>query len=69
MPAFFDAAVTAGGELLHEPPLWPQYHAAYYRAFVRDPDGNNVATVCHFPQERGTSGREGRLSLCSHHYE
>jgi hypothetical protein len=24
------------------PRLWPEYHPAYYGAFVRDPDGNNV---------------------------
>ena len=45
--AFFDAAVAAGAEALHEPRLWPEYHATYYGAFVRDPDGNNVEAVCH----------------------
>lgn len=43
--AFFDAAVAAGAEVLHEPRLWPEYHADYYGAFVRDPDGNNVEAV------------------------
>ena len=47
--AFFDAAVAAGGEVLHEPRLWPEYHEHYYGAFVRDPDGNNVEAVCHLP--------------------
>jgi len=45
--AFFDAALGAGAEVLHEPRLWPEYHPAYYGAFVRDPDGNNVEAVCH----------------------
>jgi catechol 2,3-dioxygenase-like lactoylglutathione lyase family enzyme len=45
--AFFDAAISAGAEVLHEPQEWPIYHAAYYGAFVRDPDGNNVEAVCH----------------------
>jgi catechol 2,3-dioxygenase-like lactoylglutathione lyase family enzyme len=45
--AFFDAAVAAGAEVLHEPRLWPEYHPGYYGAFVRDPDGNNVEAVCH----------------------
>ena len=45
--AFFDAAVATGAEVLHEPKLWPEYHADYYGAFVRDPDGNNVEAVCH----------------------
>jgi catechol 2,3-dioxygenase-like lactoylglutathione lyase family enzyme len=45
--AFFQAAVDAGAEVLHEPRLWPEYHPSYYGAFVRDPDGNNVEAVCH----------------------
>ncbi len=48
---FFAAAVGAGAEVLHEPRLWPEYHASYYGAFVRDPDGNNVEAVCHLPEE------------------
>ncbi len=47
--AFFDAAVGAGAEVLHEPREWPEYHPSYYGAFVRDPDGNNVEAVCHAP--------------------
>jgi catechol 2,3-dioxygenase-like lactoylglutathione lyase family enzyme len=45
--AFFDAAVAAGAEILHEPRLWPEYHESYFGAFVRDPDGNNVEAVSH----------------------
>ena len=48
--AFFDAAVAAGAEVLHPPRLWPEYHPAYFGAFVRDPDGNNVEAVCHTPE-------------------
>ena len=48
--AFFDAAVGAGAEVLHEPRLWPEYHPNYYGAFVRDPDGNNVEAVSHGPE-------------------
>jgi len=47
--AFFDAAVGVGAPVLHEPRVWPEYHADYYGAFVRDPDGNNVEAVCHLP--------------------
>jgi catechol 2,3-dioxygenase-like lactoylglutathione lyase family enzyme len=47
--AFFDAAVGLGAQVLHEPRLRPEYHASYYGAFVRDPDGNNVEAVCHEP--------------------
>ncbi len=46
---FFQAAVQAGAEVLHEPRVWPEYHPNYYGAFVRDPDGNNVEAVCHTP--------------------
>jgi catechol 2,3-dioxygenase-like lactoylglutathione lyase family enzyme len=48
--AFFAAAVAVGAEVLHEPRVWPEYHATYYGAFVRDPDGNNVEAVCHTPE-------------------
>jgi len=48
--AFFAAAKALGAEVLHEPRLWPEYHATYYGAFVRDPDGNNVEAVCHGPE-------------------
>ena len=46
---FFAAAAGTGAEVLYEPRLWPEYHASYYGAFVRDPDGNNVEAVCHLP--------------------
>ena len=48
--SFFEAAVGAGAEVLHEPRLWPEYHPGYYGAFVRYPDGNNVEAVCHRPE-------------------
>lgn len=48
--AFFEAAVALDAEVLHEPRVWPEYHAGYYGAFVRDPDGNNVEAVCHAPE-------------------
>jgi catechol 2,3-dioxygenase-like lactoylglutathione lyase family enzyme len=47
---FFEAAVAAGAEVLHEPRVWPEYHPGYYGAFVRDPDGHNVEAVCHVPE-------------------
>ncbi|MEJ7845056.1 MAG: VOC family protein [Acidimicrobiales bacterium] len=48
--AFSDVARGIGAIVLHEPRLWPEYHPAYYGAFVRDPDGNNVEAVCHLPE-------------------
>lgn len=47
---FFRIAVDTGAEVLHPPRVWPQYHAGYFGAFVRDPDGNNVEAVCHVPE-------------------
>jgi catechol 2,3-dioxygenase-like lactoylglutathione lyase family enzyme len=49
--AWYDEAVAAGAEVLHEPRFWPEYHEGYYGAFVRDPDGNNVEAVCHTARE------------------
>jgi catechol 2,3-dioxygenase-like lactoylglutathione lyase family enzyme len=44
------AARGARAEILHEPRVWPEYHAGYYAVFFRDPDGNNVEAVHHtFP--------------------
>jgi catechol 2,3-dioxygenase-like lactoylglutathione lyase family enzyme len=56
--AFFQAALAAGAEVLHEPRVWPEYHAHYYGAFVRDPDGNNVEAVCHVPEEATSPSEE-----------
>lgn len=47
---FFQAATERGADVLYEPREWPEYHAGYYGAFVRDPDGNNVEAVCHTPE-------------------
>lgn len=35
-------AVAAGGESMHSPRLWPEYHPAYYAAFFLDPDGFRI---------------------------
>ncbi|WP_299562171.1 VOC family protein [uncultured Mycolicibacterium sp.] len=45
--AFYRTALELGAESLHAPRRWPEYHAGYYGAFVRDPDGNNVEAVFH----------------------
>src|SRR5579864_3964462 len=48
--AFHAAALEAGGSDDGAPGLRPRYHAAYYAAFVRDPDGNRIEVVCHAPE-------------------
>ncbi len=37
--AVHTAVVATGGEVLHAPRLWPQYHPDYYATFFEDPDG------------------------------
>jgi catechol 2,3-dioxygenase-like lactoylglutathione lyase family enzyme len=48
--AFHEAALAAGGEDNGEPGIRSDYHANYYAAFVRDPDGHNIEAVCHKPE-------------------
>lgn len=53
--AFHAAALAAGGTTLRPPGVWAEYHADYYGAFVRDPEGVNVEAVCHAPAVDGDS--------------
>lgn len=62
--AFYRAALKAGGTDNGAPGLRPAYHAHYYAAFVRDPDGHNIEAVSHFPgrfedQFPGPAGASG----------
>jgi catechol 2,3-dioxygenase-like lactoylglutathione lyase family enzyme len=43
---FHEAATNAGYESNGEPGGRPRYGAGYYAAFVLDPDGNNIESVC-----------------------
>jgi catechol 2,3-dioxygenase-like lactoylglutathione lyase family enzyme len=47
--AFHAAALSAGGRDDGAPGL-RDYHAAYYGAFVLDPDGHRIEAVCHAPE-------------------
>jgi catechol 2,3-dioxygenase-like lactoylglutathione lyase family enzyme len=49
--AFHAAALAAGGSDDGAPGLRPQYHADYYAAFIRDPDGHRIEAVCHAPEK------------------
>lgn len=40
-------ALRNGGTDEGAPRLRPEYHAAYYAAYFRDPDGNKLCVVCH----------------------
>jgi hypothetical protein len=48
--AFHGAAIDAGGTDDGPPGLRPRYHASYFGAFVRDPDGHRIEAVCHAPE-------------------
>ena len=43
----FAVALAAGGRSEGPPGLRPQYHANYYGAYFRDPDGNKICVCCH----------------------
>ena len=43
------AALANGGSCEGPPGLCPHYHADYYGAYLRDPDGNKICVVCHDP--------------------
>jgi len=42
-------ALACGGKSEGAPGLRPDYHAHYYGAYFRDPDGNKICVVCHAP--------------------
>lgn len=42
-------ALAMGGLDEGAPGLRPHYHAHYYGAYFRDPDGNKLCVVCHDP--------------------
>ncbi|HYC21796.1 MAG TPA: VOC family protein [Candidatus Bathyarchaeia archaeon] len=43
---FYDVALAAGASPNGSPGVRSHYDAAYYAAFVLDPDGHNVEAVC-----------------------
>lgn len=45
----YETAITNGGTPEGEPGLRPQYHANFYGAYFRDPDGNKLCVACHLP--------------------
>jgi catechol 2,3-dioxygenase-like lactoylglutathione lyase family enzyme len=43
----YEVALACGGSSEGEPGMRPEYHASYYGAYFRDPDGNKLCVVCH----------------------
>ena len=48
--AAFRVALAHGGTDEGAPGLRPEYHANYYGAYFRDPEGNKICVACHEPQ-------------------
>lgn len=46
----YEVAVSRGGISEGPPGLRPEYHANYYGAYFRDPDGNKFCVACHEPE-------------------
>lgn len=42
-------ALAHGGSSEGAPGLRPEYHAHYYGAYFRDPEGNKLCVACHDP--------------------
>jgi catechol 2,3-dioxygenase-like lactoylglutathione lyase family enzyme len=49
----FHAIAVANGGRCEGPPGLRIYHADYFAAYVRDPDGNKIEAVCHHPSTPG----------------
>ena len=49
--AAYQTALRCGGSSEGLPGLRPQYHANYYGAYFRDPEGNKLCVACHSPEE------------------
>ena len=43
----YQAALANGGTSEGPPGLRPEYHANYYGAYFRDPEGNKLCVACH----------------------
>lgn len=46
----YRVALAHGGVCEGPPGPRPHYHADYYGAYFRDPDGNKIAVACHAPE-------------------
>jgi lactoylglutathione lyase len=46
-------ALAQGGSCEGAPGVRAHYHAHYYGAYFRDPDGNKLCVVCHAPPTGG----------------
>jgi lactoylglutathione lyase len=54
----YEVALASGGSCEGPPGLRPEYHANYYGAYVRDPDGNKICVACHSPEGEANASRD-----------
>lgn len=52
----YQVALANGGSSEGEPGLRPEYHANYYGAYFRDPDGNKLGVACHSAEADADAG-------------
>ena len=57
--AFFDAAVAAGAEVLHEPRVFPEYHENYYGTSSATPTGTTSKRSATFPSRADQRAESG----------
>jgi lactoylglutathione lyase len=50
--AAYEIALAHGGTSEGKPGLRPEYHANYYGAYFRDPDGNKLCVASHAATNR-----------------
>lgn len=51
----YQVALANGGTHEGAPGLRPEYHANYYGAYFRDPDGNKLCVACHLAETEDES--------------
>jgi len=54
----YQVALANGGTPEGEPGLRPEYHAHYYGAYFRDPDGNKLCVACHSADGEANANRD-----------
>ena len=54
----YEVALAHGGSSEGAPGLRPEYHANYYGAYFRDPDGNKLCVACHADGGEGHAKRD-----------
>ena len=52
----YRTALERGGRCEGAPGLRPHYHADYYGAYFRDPDGNKICVACHAAEREAACG-------------